>query len=148
MKTRLDFSTLPIGTKVCCALFGNGEIEAIRGLNSSFYKVLVDFDGKLQSYTSDGQYYVDGVCSLRLGHDRFKIGEPYPDYDYVEEDEIKLGDLCFVWDNETSVRLICKISFIDANGKYFDQTGFALDNMVKIPAEMLEQIKELTNMEL
>lgn len=148
MKTRLDFRTMPVGTKVSCALFGNGEISQIAAIEDSPYQVLVDFHGIERSYTRHGAYSVDGVYSLRIGHDRFKIGEPYPDYDYVEEDEIKLGDLCFVWDNETSVRLICKISFIDANGKYFDQSGFALDNMVKIPAEMLEQIKELTNMEL
>ena len=146
MKTRLDFSTLPIGTKVCCALFGNGEITKLQ--KGGDYIIGVDFGEGNKLYTIDGRYHVGFPPTLRLGHDRYKIGEPYPDFDYVEEDEIKLGDLCFVWDNETSVRLICKISFIDANGKYFDQSGFALDNMVKIPAEMLEQIKELTNMEL
>ena len=147
MKTRLDFSTLPIGTKVCCAIFGNGVITDTKA--SSDYPVGIRFDNRENIYfNATGKYIEAFPITLRLGHDRYKIGEPYPDYDYVEEDEIKLGDLCFVWDNETSVRLICKISFIDANGKYFDQTGFALDNMVKIPAEMLEQIKELTNMEL
>lgn len=145
MKTRLDFSTLPIGTKVCCSIFGNGVVTDIK--EQSNYPVGIRFNnGEKMYFTNTGRYIDVFPITLRLGHDRYKIGEPYPDFDYVGEDEIKLGDWCFMWDEGMKIRLISKISYINDNGKYLDQRGFNWDNMAKIPADLLEQIKELTKL--
>lgn len=96
MKTKTDFSKLPIGTKVWSSNYGYGEMINNDSANCT-YPITVDFDNtNVSNFTKDGRYYSDDTYpSLFL--------KPLPGFEdgTAFENEMpdeRIGKKCIFWD--------------------------------------------------
>lgn len=69
------------GDRVWCCVWGWGEITDIFGINDSECPIVVNFNGRTESYTLKGQIYTTSQRTLFFKEQQFDESRPEPEYE-------------------------------------------------------------------